>query len=126
MFEKKTSLLKRLKNIFTRARRRFSWRGQIKGMDISALDACDIQDDVFTHIQNVKHNTYTPPYMELAAQLLASEQQIFEAAAVHLVATAKARPKYAEEIKNIFAEVISGRKLSAEKIDYLTRKINEL
>ena len=126
MFEKKTSLLKRLKNIFTRARRRFSWRGQIRGMDISALDACDIQDDVFAHTQNIKHNTFTPPYMELAAQLLASEQQIFEAAATHLVATAKSRPKYAEEIKSIFAEVISGRKLSAEKIDYLTRKINEL
>ena len=123
---KKASLLNRLKNIFTRARRRFSWRGQIKGMDVSALDACDIQDDVFAHMQHVKHNTFTPPYMELAAQLLVPEQQIFEAAVAHLIATAKARPKYAEEIKNIFVEVISEQKLPTEKQEYLTRKISEI
>ena len=126
MFNQKSSLLSKLKNIFIRARRRFSWRGQIKGMDTSALDACDIQDDVFIHTKNVKHNTYTPPYMELAAQLLASEQQIFEAAATHLVSTAKARPKYSAEIKCIFTEIISEHKLSQEKIEYLTQKINEI
>ena len=125
MFGKKTLLLNKLKNIFVRARRRFSWRGQIK-MDVSALDACDIQDDVYAHTKNIKHNVYTPPYMELAAQLLAPEQQIFEAAASHLIATAKARPKYASEIKCIFMEVISAHKLSQDKTEYLTRKLNEI
>jgi len=125
MFGKKTSLLSKLKNIFIRARRRFSWRGQIK-MDVSALDACGIQDDVYAHTQNIKHSIYTPPYMELAAQLLVPEQQIFEAAVTHLIATAKSRPKYASEIKCIFAEVISDHKLSQEKIEYLTRKVNEI
>ncbi len=123
---KKTSILNRLKNIVTKTRRMLSWRGKINDEQVSAFDARDIQQDVYNHIKNVKHNTYTPPYIELAAQLLVSEQQIFEAAATHLTTIAKSRSKYADEIKSIFAEVIAGRKLSEEKINYLNNKINEI
>ena len=123
---KKTSILNRLKNIVTKTRRMLSWRGKIKDEQVSAFDARDIQQDVYNHIKNIKHNTYTPPYIELAAQLLVSEQQIFEAAATHLTTIAKSRSKYADEIKSIFAEVIAGRKLSEEKINYLNNKINEI
>lgn len=123
---KKSSILNRLKNIVTKTRRMLSWRGKIKDEQVSAFDARDIQQDVYNHLKNIKHNTYTPPYIELAAQLLVSEQQIFEAAATHLTTIAKSRSKYAEEIKSIFAEVIAGRKLSEEKINYLNNKINEI
>ena len=123
---KKSSILNRLKNIVTKTRRMLSWRGKIKDEQVSAFDARDIQQDVYNHLKNIKHNTYTPPYIELAAQLLVSEQQIFEAAATHLTTIAKSRSKSAEEIKSIFAEVIAGRKLSEEKINYLNNKINEI
>ena len=123
---KKTSVLGRLKNIVAKTKRRFSWRGRVKDENVSALDASDIQQEAFTHNQNLRHNVYTPPYMELAAQLLAAEDQIFEAAALQLTAIAKSRRKYAPEIKSIFAEVVAGRKLSPEKIEYLTQKIKEI
>lgn len=123
---KKTSVLGRLKNIVAKTKRRFSWRGRVKDENVSALDASDIQQEAFTHNQNLRHNVYTPPYMELAAQLLAAEDQIFEAAALQLTAIAKSRRKYAPEIKSIFAEVVAGCKLSPEKIEYLTQKIKEI
>lgn len=123
---KKTSVLGRLKNIVAKTKRRFSWRGRVKDENVSALDASDIQQEAFTHNQNLRHNIYTPPYMELAAQLLAAEDQIFEAAALQLTAIAKSRRKYAPEIKSIFAEVVAGRKLPPEKIEYLTKKIKEI
>ena len=123
---KKTSVLGRLKNIVAKTKRRFSWRGRVKDENVSALDASDIQQEAFTHNQNLRHNVYTPPYMELAAQLLAAEDQIFEAAALQLTAIAKSRRKYAPEIKSIFSEVVAGRKLSPEKIEYLTQKIKEI
>ncbi len=124
--EKKTSILVRLKNIVAKTRRRFAWRGRVKDENVSAIDAQGIQQDAFTHNQNVRHNVYTPPYLELAAQLLVNEQQIFEAAACHLTAIAKSRRKYAPEIRAVFAEVIAGRKLSAEKLEYLEHKLNEI
>lgn len=123
---KKTSILNRLKNIVTKTRRMLSWRKKIKDEYVTAFDARDIQQDIYNHIKNIKHNTYTPPYIELAAQLLVSEQQIFEAAATHLTTIAKSRKKYANEIKSIFAEVIAGRKLSEEKINYLNKKMEEI
>ena len=123
---KKTSILNRLKNIVTKTRRMLSWRKKIKDEYVTAFDARDIQQDIYNHIKNIKHNTYTPPYIELAAQLLVSEQHIFEAAATHLTTIAKSRKKYADEIKSIFAEVIAGRKLSEEKINYLNNKISEI
>ena len=123
---KKTSVLGRLKNIVAKTKRRFSRRGRVKNENVSALDASDIQQEAFTHNQNLRHNVYTPPYMELAAQLLAAEDQIFEAAALQLTAIAKSRRKYAPEIKSIFAEVVAGRKLPPEKIKYLTQKIKEI
>ena len=123
---KKASILTKLKHIVTKTKRRFSWRSQIKDEIVTALDASDIQQDVYNHSQNIRHNVYTPPYMELAAQLLVNEQQIFEAAANHLTTIAKSRRKYSNEIKAIFAEVIAGRKLSLEKEEYLNRKIKEI
>ena len=123
---KKTSVLGRLKNIVAKTKRRFSWRGRVKDENVSALDASDIQQEAFTHNQNLRHNVYTPPYMELAAQLLAAEDQIFEAAALQLTAIAKSRRKYAPDIKSIFAEVVAGRELPPEKIKYLTQKIKEI
>ena len=123
---KKTSVLGRLKNLVAKTKRRFSWRGRVKDENVSALDASDIQQEAFTHNQNLRHNVYTPPYMELAAQLLAAEDQIFEAAALQLTAIAKSRRKYAPEIKSIFAEVVARRKLPPEKIKYLTQKIKEI
>ena len=122
---KKTSILNRLKNIVMKTRRMLSWRSKIRDEDVSEFDAKDIQQDVYNHTKNLKHNTYTPPYIELAAQLLVSEQQIFEAAATHLTTIAKSRTKYANEIKSIFAEVIAGRKLSEEKINYLNDRMSE-
>lgn len=123
---KQTSILGRLKNIVAKTKRRFSWRGRIKDENVSALDARDIQRDAFTHNQNIRHNVYTPPYIELAAQLLAPEDQIFEAAVRHLTSIAQSRRKYAPEIKSIFAEVIANRRLSQEKLDYLTKKLEEI
>ncbi len=123
---KKSSILNRLKNIVMKTRRMLSWRGKIKDEYVSAFDARDIQQDIYNHTKNLKHNTYTPPYIELAAQLLVNEQQIFEAAATHLTTIAKSRIKYADEIKSIFAEVIAGRKLSEEKINYLNKKMEEI
>ena len=120
------AILSRLKNIASKTRRLLSWRKQIKDENVSIGDAKGIQQDVFDHNKNIKHNTYTPPYIELAAQLLASEQQIFEAAATKLTAIAKSRKKYAPEIKTIFAEVIAGRKLSEEKLDYINSKLKEI
>ena len=123
---KKKSILNSLKNIMARTKRRFSWRGRIKDENVSALDAADIQREAYKHSQNIRHSAYTPPYLELSAQLLAQESQIFEAAASHLTAIAKTRYKYAPEIKAIFTEVINGRKLSQDKLDYLTRKLEEI
>jgi hypothetical protein len=123
---KKVSILTRLKHIVTKTKRRFSWRSQIKDDVVTALDARDIQQDVYNHSQSIRHNIYTPPYMELAAQLLVNEQQIFEAAANHLTTIAKSRRKYTNEIKSIFAEVIAGRKLSVEKEKYLNSKLKEI
>ena len=123
---KNQSILNRLKNIVTKTRRMLSWRNKIKDEHVSVFDARDIQQDVYNHAKSIKHNTYTPPYIELSAQLLVSEQQIFEAAATHLTTIAKSRGKYASEIKSIFAEVIAGRKLSEEKINYLNKKIEEI
>jgi len=120
------AVLSRLKNIAAKTKRLLSWRRQIKDENVSAVDARDIQMDVFTHTQNMRHNVYTPPYIELAAQLLVHEQQIFEAAVNKLVAIAQARRKYAPEIRAIFAEVVAGRKLSDEKIEYLNRKLKEI
>ena len=90
------------------------------------VDAADIQRQAYKHNQNVRHTTYTPPYLELAAQLLVDEDQIFRAAASHLTLIAKSRRKYAPEIKAVFAEVIAGRKLSPEKIAYLSKKLEEI
>ena len=123
---KKTTILNRLKNIVMKTRRMLSWRAKIKDEHVSPFDAKDIQQDIYNHTKNLKHNTYTPPYLELAAQLLVNEEQIFEAAATHLTTIAKSRTKYASEIKSIFAEVIAGRKLSEEKINYLTDRMNEI
>jgi hypothetical protein len=120
------SILRSLKTIVLKTRRRLSWRGRVNDENVSAVEANLIQREAYNHNQNVRHTVYTPPYLELAAQLLAPELQIFEAAASHLTAIAQARPKYAPEIKRIFTEVIAGRRLSPEKTDYLTRKINEI
>ena len=123
---KKTSILNSLKKIVAKTKRRFSWAGKVKDENVSALDAADIQREAYKHSQNIRHSVYTPPYLELSAQLLAQESQIFEAAASHLTAIAKSRRKYAPEIKTIFSEVIAGRKLSQDKLDYLTRKMEEI
>ena len=124
--EKKTSVLSRLKNIVAKTKRRLSWRGRVKDENVSALDAADIQRQSSKYNQNVRYTTYTPPYLELAAQLLVYEDQIFRAAASHLTLIAKSRRKYAPEIKAVFAEVIAGRKLSPEKIAYLSKKLEEI
>ena len=105
---KKSSILNRLKNIVAKTRRMLSWRGKIKDEQVSAFDARDIQQDVYNHLKNIKHNTYTPPYIELAAQLLVNEQQIFEAAATHLTTIAKARRKYAPEMGRTSLEIYVG------------------
>ena len=126
MKSNKTSVLSRLKNIVTKTKRLLSWRRSIKDEHMTADDAQDIQHDVFTHTQNIRHNQYTPPYIELAAQLLVSEQQIFEAAASKLTVIAQTRRKYAPEIKSIFAEIVANHKLSEEKIDYLNRKLKQI
>ena len=123
---KKTSILNRLKNIVAKTKRMLSWRSKTKYDHVSSFDARDIQQDIYNHFKNVKYNTYTPPYIELAAQLLVKEQQIFEAAATHLTTIAKSRSKYADEIKSIFTEVIANHKLSEEKINYLNNKIDEI
>ena len=123
---KHSAILNKLKNIVAKTRRMLSWRGKIKDEQVSAFDARGIQQDIYNHIKNIRHTTYTPPYIELAAQLLVSEQQIFEAAANQLTTIAKSRKKYASEIKSIFTEVIAGRKLSTEKINYLNDRINEI
>lgn len=123
---KKSSILNRLKNIVAKTKRMLSWRGKINGENVSAIEAKDIQQDIYNHTKNQKNNIFTPPYIELAAQLLVNEQQIFEAAATHLTTIAKSRVKYADEIKSIFAEVIAGRKLSEEKIKYLNDRISEI
>ena len=102
------------------------WTGGAAAGLLGALDAADIQREAYKHSQNIRHSVYTPPYLELSAQLLAQESQIFEAAASHLTAIAKSRRKYAPEIKTIFSEVIAGRKLSQDKLDYLTRKMEEI
>lgn len=123
---KKTSILDSLKKIVAKTKRRFSLSGKVKDENVSALDAADIQREAYKHSQKIRHNTYTPPYLELSAQLLAQESQIFEAAANHLTFIAQSRRKYASEIKSIFKEVINGRKLSQDKLDYLTRKLEEI
>ena len=123
---KKSSILNRLKNIVMKTRRMLSWRAKIKSEHVSPFDAKEIQQDIYNHTKNLKHNSYTPPYLDLAAQLLVNEEQIFEAAATHLTTIAKSRIKYSSEIKSIFAEVIAGRKLSEEKINYLTDRLNEI
>ena len=121
----KTSVLNRLKNIVTKTCRLLSWRRSIKDEHMTAGDAQDIQHDVFTHTQNIRYNQYTPPYIELAAQLLVGEQQIFEAAATKLTVIAQTRRRYTPEIKSIFAEIVANHKLSEDKIDYLNRKLKQ-
>lgn len=123
---KKTSILNSLKNIVAKTKRRLSWVGKVKDENVSALDAADIQREVYKRSHNIRHSTYTPPYIELSAQLLAQEDQIFAAAANHLTLIAKSRRKYAPEIKAIFSEVINGRKLSQDKLEYITRKLEEI
>ncbi len=125
-FENKKSILNKLKSIVAKTKRRFSWHGKVKDENVSAFAAADIQDEAYRHIKNLRHNTYTPPYLELAAQLLADEEQIFKAAANHLTLIAKSRKRYAPQIREVFNEVIAGRKLSAEKLEYISRKLEEI
>ncbi len=122
-------LLKSLKNIVAKTKRRFFGASArpLSDEKISFEEAADIQKEAY--IKSLKRSSkaeYTPPYLELAAQLLAEEPQIFEAAAHHLTAIAKSRRKYAPEIKAIFAEIIANKKLSQEKLDYINARINEI
>ena len=124
----KTSVITKLKTIMAKTKRRFlgSPKAKLRDENVTVNEAIDIQKDVYYRSQHIKDKSYTPPYMELAAQLLADEEQIFKAAANHLAAIAQTRRKYAEPIKAIFAEVIANRKLSEEKLDYINRKLNEI
>lgn len=122
-------LLKSLKNIVAKTKRRFFGASArpLSDEKISFEEAADIQKEAY--IKSIKRSSKsecTPPYLELAAQLLADEPQIFEAAAHHLTAIAKSRRKYAPEIKSIFAEIIANKKLSQEKLDYINARINEI
>jgi len=124
-----STLISSLKTIVAKTKRRFfgasSWRQSDD--KISFSEATDIQKEAFA--KSLKRNLKsqrTPPYLELSAQLLAEETQIFTAAANHLVAIAKSRRKYAPEIKAIFAEIIANRRLSDEKLTYINNKIKEL
>ncbi len=122
-------LLKSLKNIVAKTKRRFFGASArpLSDEKISFEEAADIQKEAY--IKSLKRSIKpdrTPPYLELAAQLLAEEPQIFEAAAHHLTAIAKSRRKYAPEIKSIFAEIIANKKLSQEKLDYINARINEI
>ena len=124
----KASVITKLKNIMSKTKRRFlgSSKAKLRDENVSAAEAVDIQRDVYLRSCNLKDKSYTPPYMELAAQLLADEEQIFKAAANHLASIAQARHKYSEPIKAIFAEVIANRRLSEEKLDYINKKLTEI
>lgn len=124
-----SSLLNSLKNIVAKTKRRFFGASAhlLNDDKVSFEEATDIQREAY--IKSLKRSIKpdrTPPYLELAAQLLADEPQIFEAAAHHLTAIAKSRRKYAPEIKAIFAEIIANKKLSQEKLDYINARINEI
>lgn len=124
----KTLVISKLKNIVTKTKRRFlgSAKAKLRDENVSATEAVDIQKDVYLRSQHIENKKNTPPYMELSAQLLADETQIFEAAANHLTAIAQNRHKYAEPIKSIFAEVIANRRLNEEKLEYIKRKLNDI
>lgn len=111
-----------------KTKRRFlsSPKAKLRDENISEAEAVTIQKDAHFRSSHIKHNTYTAPYLELSAQLLAEEDQIFKAAANHLASIAKVRRKYAPAIRAIFAEIIANRKLSSEKLDYLTRKLDDI
>lgn len=129
MHKNTASILDNLKNIVAKTKRRFFGASPRRQSDdkISFEEASDIQKEAYTKSrQRNKKSEKTPPYMELAAQLLADEAQIFQAAANHLTSIASARPKYKAPIKAIFAEVIANRRLSQEKMDYIKRKLNDL
>lgn len=124
----KTLVISKLKNIVTKTKRRFlgSAKAKLRDENVSVTEAVDIQKDVYQRSQHIENKKITPPYMELSAQLLADETQIFEAAANHLAAIAQTRHKYAEPIKSIFAEIIANRRLSEEKLEYIKRKLNDI
>ena len=124
-----SKLIDSLKNIVTKAKRRFFFLSStpMNNEKLSFDEASNIQKDAY--VKSVKRSVKkerTPPYMELAAQLLADEEQIFKAAANHLAGIAMSRPKYKAQIKAIFAEVVANRKLSKEKSDYINSKINNI
>ena len=123
------SILNTLKNIASKAKRRFFGASTHSKRDdsISSQEASDIQKEAYIKgMKRAYKPERTPPYLELSAQLLADEPQIFQAAVDHLASIATARKKYASEIKAIFAEVIAGRKLSEEKSEYIKRKLEEI
>ena len=129
MNKKTSSVLDSLKNIVAKTKRRFFGASPRRQSDdkVSFAEASDIQKEAFTKSKsrNCKSEK-TPPYMELAAQLLAEETQIFQAAANHLTSIAIARPKYKSQIKSIFAEVMTNRRLSPEKLDYIKSKLTDI
>lgn len=127
MHKKASSIIDNLKNIVAKTKRRFFGASPRRQSDdkISFDEAADIQKEAYVKSRKRIKSEKTPPYMELAAQLLADEVQIFQAAANHLADIAAARPKYKAPIKAIFAEVIANRRLSQEKMDYIKRKLND-
>lgn len=124
-----SSVISSLKNIVAKTKRRFfgaSDRMQ-KDEKVTFEEAVDIQKEAYSKsIKRSSKQNCTPPYLELSAQLLAEEAQIFQAAVNHLAGIASARKKYAPAIKSIFAEVIANRRLSAEKLEYIKRKLDDI
>ncbi|MBR4105789.1 MAG: hypothetical protein IKK52_00620 [Alphaproteobacteria bacterium] len=124
-----SSIINSMKNIMAKTKRRFFGASArtIKDEKVTFEEAVDIQKEAYSKsIKRSSKQNCTPPYMELSAQLLAEETQIFQAAANHLAAIAASRPKYAQAIKSIFAEVIANRRLSAEKLEYIKRKLDNI
>jgi hypothetical protein len=123
-----TSVLGKLKSIVAKTKKRFfgASKNNIKDEYITFSQAVDIQKEAFLKSNKTIKKSYTPPYLELEAQLLANEYQVFQAAANHLVLIAKKRPKYKNQIKSVFAELLANPKLSQQKNDYLSEKLEEI
>ena len=94
--------------------------------EISAPKAKKLQKEFFEQKNKNLSKQITPPFLEIADQLEAEDDQVFHAAVYNLGLVALAQKKYRKEILNILGEYAENKRKTQEQRAYVQEKIDEI
>ena len=101
-------------------------KSKSKNIGISEKIAIKIQKNSYDISKQQAKDTFTPPYLEIAEQLQAENEQIFNSAVFNLVNIAINRKKFTSKIVDLLNSELANNRLCDERKDYIKLKLSQI